>query len=166
MAVPYEAYSRRSPAVFRRVHSPSPSIASLPPIDAIIQPAHTPSHSSSSSLAPYRPGFQPKGVYRSLTDDFVSSRCRRRDTERVERMKLERRLEKLISLHFLKPPSDDPPPSNGHHLRRFSSSFDLDSIRNMDAGSLWRNMVSGGGKDSLRGSLVTARVTASDPQSY
>lgn len=165
MAVPYEAYSRRSPALFRRVHSPSPSIASLPPIDAIIQPAPTPSHTS-SSLAPYRPGFQPRGVYRSLTDDFVSSRCRRRDTERVERMKLERRLEKLISLHFLKPPSDDPPPSNGHHLRRFSSSFDLDSIKNMDAGSLWRNMVSGRGKDSLRGSLVTARVTAGDPQSY
>ncbi|KAF8742723.1 hypothetical protein AX14_002530 [Amanita brunnescens Koide BX004] len=65
-------------------------------------------------------------------------------------MKLERRLEKLISLHFLKPPADQVPASTGHHTRRSSSSFDLESIKNIDPGSLWRNMVTGRGKDGLR----------------
>ncbi|KAF8078070.1 FYVE zinc finger-domain-containing protein [Lyophyllum atratum] len=63
--------------------------------------------------APYRPGFQPKGLYRPLTDDFIAIRRLKRDGEgeggkgpgmkRVERTKLLRRLEKLIHLHF--PPS-------------------------------------------------------------
>ncbi|KAF8628449.1 hypothetical protein AX15_003964 [Amanita polypyramis BW_CC] len=124
----------------------------------------TPNH---RTLAPYRPGFQPRGVYRPLTDDFVSHRCLHHDggrpsmTKRVERTKLERRLEKLISLHFPKSSLEMAPVAqtieekavNGQtmsNIRRFSSSFDLDSIKNMDAGSLWKNMVSGKARDGIR----------------
>lgn len=65
--------------------------------------------------APYRPGFQPRGLYRPLTDDFIALRCSKRDGEgvsgigsgmkKVERAKLLRRLEKLIDIHFPIPTS-------------------------------------------------------------
>jgi len=129
MAVPYEAYSRR------RLHSPSPSVSSLPPIDALFRPP------------PYRSPFQPDGVCRSRSHAFLSLRARNRDDERVERTKLERRLDKLISLHFLNPPP------------RFSSSFDFDSLRSM------RNILTGKGKDIFRGTLLTAVLTSENPQS-
>lgn len=119
MAVPYEAYSRR------RLHSPSPSQSSLPPIDALFRPP-----------PPYRSPFQPEGVCRSRSHTFLSLRTRNRDDERVERTKLERRLDKLISLHFLNPPP------------RYSSSFDFDSLRSM------RNILSGKGKDIIRGNVA------------
>ncbi|KAK2467011.1 hypothetical protein APHAL10511_001269 [Amanita phalloides] len=115
-----------------------------------------PTHSPSPSLAPYRPGFQPKGLYHSRTDTFLSIRCRHRDgegpatTKRVERTKLERRLEKLISLHFYNIPSLDLPAKQDGQTWRLSSSFDLESLRSMDAASLWRNVVSGKAKDILR----------------
>jgi hypothetical protein len=85
-------------------------------------------------------------------------------TKRVERTKLERRLEKLITLHFLQPS----PVRNGTNgtsvnardaaerqarpdIRRFSSTFDFDSIKSMDAGSFFKSMISGKTKDSIRG---------------
>ncbi|KAJ3541152.1 hypothetical protein NMY22_g4000 [Coprinellus aureogranulatus] len=111
--------------------------------------------------APYRPGFQPKGVYRPLTDEFLAIRRLKRDGEgdtgrlkRIEREKLERRFEKLVNLHFPAPGSDaekiqhlkseapDVKPLN----RRASSFFDFESIRSRkfsDAGDLWRGVVSG-----------------------
>jgi hypothetical protein len=47
--------------------------------------------------APYRAGFQPKGVYRSHTDEFLESRARKRESGRVEQRRLERRLDKVCS---------------------------------------------------------------------
>ncbi|KDR81491.1 hypothetical protein GALMADRAFT_239465 [Galerina marginata CBS 339.88] len=130
-------------------------------------PARSP-HNISSSLrkaAPYRPGFQPKGVYRPLTDEFLSARRSIRDGEgeggmkRVERTKLERRLEKLISLHFPNHTSSEMSKEGptqqarvetgmlGRDKRRASSFFDFQSLRNLnisDAGDLWRGVVTGG----------------------
>ncbi|KIL69639.1 hypothetical protein M378DRAFT_68590 [Amanita muscaria Koide BX008] len=88
-------------------------------------------------------------------------------TKRVERTKLERRLEKLITLHFLQPSpvrNGINGTSNGTSLnardaaerqarpdiRRFSSTFDFDSIKSMDAGSIFKSMISGKTKDSIR----------------
>ncbi|KAF8129002.1 hypothetical protein EV363DRAFT_389387 [Boletus edulis] len=51
------------------------------------------------SSAPYRPGFQPRGVYWPRTDEFAQAR-KAKHAIRIERTKLERRLEKLIQLHF------------------------------------------------------------------
>lgn len=68
----------------------------------------------------YRPGFQPKGMYRVRTDEFVAARARRKQGGRpdsiqssndgggessksrseLESQRLERRLEKLLSLHY------------------------------------------------------------------
>ena len=45
--------------------------------------------------APYRAGFQPKGVYSSHTDEFMESRARKRESGRVEQRRLERRLDKV-----------------------------------------------------------------------
>lgn len=106
--------------------------------------------------SPYRPGFQPKGVYRPLTDDFLEIRRSNLDGEgdggmkRMERTKLERRLEKLIALHF-------PPLGDAHekmrprirplsHSSRRASIFDFGSLKNInisDAGDLWKGIVSG-----------------------
>lgn len=137
----------------------------LQPTSSSTMPRHHPT-------APYRPGFQPKGVYRPLTDDFISLRILKHGGEgdakgrkKVERTKLERRLEKLIVLHFSSPSDEDkskdpisarkrPPPGN----RRASSFFDFDSLKNIsinNSSGLWRGVVSGGlndgGKQDIRG---------------
>lgn len=108
--------------------------------------------------APYRPGFQPKGVYRPLTDEFLAARRLKREAEgdagrlkRIEHAKLERRFEKLVNLHFPEPGSEEEKdqqskPEPKTMTRRASSFFDFDSIRTKkfsDAGDLWRGVVTG-----------------------
>ncbi|KAF8969944.1 FYVE zinc finger-domain-containing protein [Flammula alnicola] len=113
--------------------------------------------------APYRPGFQPRGVYRPLTDEFLALRRSIHEGEgeggmaRVERTKLERRLEKLIELHFPHPSSEVSKEAlekevrpgigtSGRENRRASSFFDFQNLRSLnihDAGNLWRGVVSG-----------------------
>ncbi|PPQ77503.1 hypothetical protein CVT25_011300 [Psilocybe cyanescens] len=124
--------------------------------------------------APYRPGFQPKGVYRPLTDEFIAVRRILHEEEgnggmkKVERTKLERRLEKLIALHFphhthregLKESIETetrPSLRPMKEPRRASSFFDFQTLRNLninDAGDLWRGVVTGGlgdpAKDDIR----------------
>ena len=124
-----------------------PPIALPPPVSA-----------SSSKHAPYRPGFQPRGIYRPLTDDFLAIRRSIRDGEgdggikRVERTKLERRLEKLITLHFPYHASEMPGGNSKKDLRpslenRVPSSFlDFRSLRSLsihDASDLFRGIVIG-----------------------
>lgn len=85
------------------------------------------------------------------------------DVGRVERTKLERRLEKLVALHF--PPEGVAAsgtgtgprvkrPAPGGENRRASFFFDLD-FRNMDAGELWKGVLQSqamqGGKGEIRG---------------
>lgn len=118
-----------------------------------------PPSASSSKHAPYRPGFQPRGIYRPLTDDFLAIRRSIRDGEgdggikRVERTKLERRLEKLITLHFPYHASEMPRGNSTEDLRenRIPSSFlDFRSLRSLnihDAGDLFRGIVTGGLSD-------------------
>ncbi|TFK76568.1 hypothetical protein BDN72DRAFT_756093 [Pluteus cervinus] len=126
--------------------------------------------------APYRPGFQPKGVYRPLTDDFLALRRQKQDGDgmkRVERTKLERRLEKLIALHFPMPPTVHEKVSKSHrptggHERRASSffEFDLKNIHIVDAGNLWKNVVhavEGNGKVDIR--AEEQRITPWDDDS-
>ncbi|KAN0059717.1 carboxypeptidase Y-deficient [Thecaphora frezii] len=48
----------------------------------------------------YRPGFQPKGAYRVRTDDFLEARRRRRNEGEMEEQRMERRLAKLVAIHF------------------------------------------------------------------
>ena len=104
---------------------------------------------TSRPSAPYRPGFQPRGVYRLRTDEFTEHRKQIHDLDRIERTKLERRLEKLIDLHF---PRDGVvkaahPPVN----RRASSFFDfnISDLRSRDAG-LWKGVIQGT-KGDIRG---------------
>ena len=124
---------------------------------------HSPAPALLSKHAPYRPGFQPRGIYRPLTDDFLAIRRSIRDGEgddgikRVERTKLERRLEKLIALHFpyhtAEMPRGDskkdlrPSPGVGGRENRISSSFlDFRSLRSLnihDASDILRGIVIG-----------------------
>ncbi|KXN85490.1 Rabenosyn-5 [Leucoagaricus sp. SymC.cos] len=187
-----------SPSLSERALPPPPkqSDVTQKPIASVVAPSFTPlppvSKSSSSSSTkqgvtldhktitsrslPYRPGFQPKGRPRDLTDDFLALRKIKRDgaegsgrMTRVERNKLERRLEKLIDLHFpSNPPSMQkssinttgapkrrPAPSLNatKGIRRSSSIFDLDTYKNInlrDAGDLWKNVLTGNLGDSSK----------------
>ncbi|KAI0362345.1 hypothetical protein OH77DRAFT_44645 [Trametes cingulata] len=148
----------------------SPPQPPVPLPHAASSPALTPSTSVSSSVtgvsrasgrspAPYRPGFQPKGVYRPRTDEFIEARNHSRDVGRIERTRLERRLEKLINLHF-PPPGQQKSESSEHRPmqqnRRASSFWDLDfaTLKEKSAGDLWREVLqtqaSQGSKNDIR----------------
>ncbi|KAF5358235.1 hypothetical protein D9756_001669 [Leucocoprinus leucothites] len=184
--VPVVASSLTSPpAVTKASSSSSIKLDALPPVPSD-------KSTSSRSLAtnrlsiPYRPGFQPKGVYRHLTDDFLALRKSKRDGEdgtgmgRVERNKLERRLEKLVDLHFPVNPPSLAPKSSVHTtgspkrrpgssltstgIRRTSSIFDLDTYKNLnlrDAGDLWKNVLTGnlGDNSKLDKRAMEQRIT-------
>ena len=142
------------PVPMQRAPSETPSYTA-----AVPSPATSPSPSSvrTSTLvrssAPYRPGFQPKGVYRPLTDEFLEMRRSHHDSGRVEQTRLERRLEKLINLHFGED-TDKRAIARPKQAKRMSSIWELD-IRNMAPGDLWRGViqsqVASGSKGDLRG---------------
>ena len=147
------------PMPMRKTPSSSPShtpTASISPV-----PSPSPSSTRTSTPvrppAPYRPGFQPKGVYRPLTDEFLEVRRSRRDIGRVEQTRLERRLEKLINLHFGENP-DKKPTSRPRQAKKKPSIWELD-IRSMGPSDLWRGViqsqVAAGGKGDLRGWFCT-----------
>ncbi|KAG9318201.1 FYVE zinc finger-domain-containing protein [Chiua virens] len=120
---------------------PSTSVSSSLSPSPITSPPSSTSPLPSRSPAPYRPGFQPKGVYRPRTDEFFQARNAKHDTTRIERTKLERRLEKLIHLHFPIQAIDEPKKPSIE--RRKSSLFDLDiaSLKNMDVTDIWKGVV-------------------------
>lgn len=152
--------------------SPPPAAASSSALSPRMRsPVHTTTPTTptaSSSRAIYRPGFQPKGVYRPLTDDFLEIRRQKREVGRVERTRLERRLEKLIELHFpcedgkekgdagAKGKEKQAPPAVA---RRSSSFFDIDfnELRSKSATDIWRGVLesraaaANGGKGDIRG---------------
>ena len=143
-----------SPVPMQRTSSATPSLPPAVPSSFISSlPSSTQTSTPVRSPAPYRPGFQPKGVYRPLTDEFLEMRRSRRDSGRIEQTRLERRLEKLINLHFGEG-TDKRVPARPKQVRRVSSIWELD-IRNMGPGDLWRGViqsqVASGGKSDFRG---------------
>ncbi|KAL7417929.1 FYVE zinc finger-domain-containing protein [Mrakia frigida] len=91
----------------------------------------------------YRAGFQPKGVWRARTGEFVEVRMRREEGRRGEERRLGRRLEKLIELHFSPvkaPVVPPPPPPPKAPPRRSSSAFSLDFESLKNPGDLWRGL--------------------------
>ena len=155
-----EATDGSSPTVllpFPVQRTPSSSPVPTPATSAspVTSPSPTSTRNSTPvrSTAPYRPGFQPKGVYRPLTDEFLEVRQSRRGIGRVEETRLERRLEKLINLHFGED-ADKRATARPKQAKRMSSIWELD-IRSMAPGDLWRgvvqNQVTAGGKADIRG---------------
>ena len=155
-----ETVDDRSPVVLRPVpvqRTPSSSPSQTPAASA--SPVTSPSPSSTRTStpvrppAPYRPGFQPKGVYRPLTDEFLEVRRSRRDVGRVEQTRLERRLEKLINLHFGED-TDKRPSAHPRQAKKMPSIWELD-IRSMGPSDLWRGViqsqVTAGSKADIRG---------------
>ncbi|GJE95157.1 FYVE-domain-containing protein [Phanerochaete sordida] len=135
--------------------SPAPSTSSVTAVSGRATPG-----SRTRTPAPYRPGFQPKGVYRPRTDEFLEARKQNGDKDRVERTRLERRLEKLISLHFPHPDVKEKRKEQtlsrpqAAQNRRASSFFDIDiaSLKGKSAGDLWKGVVQAqaGGKNDIR----------------
>ncbi|KAF7353590.1 FYVE-type domain-containing protein [Mycena venus] len=125
-----------------RQTTPAPTPASAPPSPS----NQTPPRQTAS--APYRPGFQPKGVYRPRTDEFIVHRKAHAVSAgyaSAERTKLERRLEKLIALHFPEEGKSTTgvgrrPGIAPNANRRASSFFDLDL----------KSILGGGGKEDVR----------------
>ncbi|KAI7947747.1 hypothetical protein MJO28_009655 [Puccinia striiformis f. sp. tritici] len=68
----------------------------------IIEPPSRSNTSTPTSLRPFRSGFQAKGVYRDRTDLLISFRNSKQESKRLEESRLQKRLEKLINLHFPK----------------------------------------------------------------
>lgn len=138
------------------IHEPNLNDKPLPSIHQSSRPRR---------LAPYRPGFQPLGVRRYLTDDFLEIRRIKRDGEgpgdlkRVERTKLERRLEKLIILNFPAKEQEEkarPVPRPLANGNRRASIFDFGSLKNMnfnDAGDLWKGIMTSNVMDSAKNDL-------------
>jgi hypothetical protein len=79
--------------------------------------------------------------------------------KRVERTKLERRLEKLINLHFPEQGHEEKVRPGSHPLinvNRRASIFDLGSLKGMnlnDAGGLWKGIVASNVIDSAKNGL-------------
>ena len=54
---------------------------------------------SISRRIPYRPGFQPKGVVRHRTDEFLERRAKHVDMMDLDEQRMERRLGKLMTIY-------------------------------------------------------------------
>ena len=96
----------------------------------------TPVQTPPPGKTPYLPGFQPQGVYRVRTDELVKSRASKGEAKRLESGRINRRLEKLVNLHFPDPASSPTAPT----INRSSSNItlkDLASPRSVSAGDLW-----------------------------
>ena len=146
---PQTASSSRAPSIPSKPQSSAGSSTSSPaPREDALSPRKLPP----PRAAPYPVGFQPKGVYRPLTDEFLSLRRTFQDSPaegmaRVERTKLERRLEKLIALHFPLDSGNEPKTrerKTSFDRRRLSSLFELRKLGSGEAGDLWRGAVMGG----------------------
>lgn len=149
-----------------------PVIVTSPSSESRPTPTPTPTPKQPKQ-APYIPGFQPRGLYRPRTDEFLLARKLARDgpnehaEKRVERTKLERRLEKIITLHFPEPLEKEkvkdpvnrmsttstngspvrPPMLGGDPRKRTSSFFDTLDLRRMSSSFLGSP---GGDTESIR----------------
>ncbi|KAL5529681.1 hypothetical protein ACEPAG_5666 [Sanghuangporus baumii] len=165
------AASRSILATSSRVQSPSPIPYNTPSSASSVTSVPSTPTSTGTHKAVYRPGFQPKGVYRPLTDEFLALRKHARDRGRIELTRLERRFEKLVDLHFSPPKAGEEDAaikgkeksSNGSGImapglvRRASSFFEeLGDLKGKSATELWRSVLesraagANGGKGDIR----------------
>ena len=107
-------------------------------------------------------------MYRHRTDEFAHARKLKHDATRIERTKLERRLEKLIHLHF-PVPDNEQTEQKKLSIERRKSVFDLDlaSLRNMDPSDIWKGVIQSqvlqGNKADTRGVLSFCHSLATHP---
>ncbi|KAG8866155.1 carboxypeptidase Y-deficient [Serendipita sp. 405] len=151
---PMASPSRPSSAIARFEPTPSetsPSTTQVPPSRAIGRTTST------AGNAPYRHGFQPKGVYVQRTDEFLEARRLKRGVAKIEDRRLERRLEKLIDLHFSSSSKPSTPianmPEKPAQPRRQSSFFDFDlsELKGKNASDLWRGVLDSAASTRLGG---------------
>lgn len=95
--------STRSSTPISLLPSPALRADTPPPIPRSETTSPTPSTSTARprpapGKAPYLPGFQPAGVWRSRTDELVGERVKRGESRRLETVRIGRRLAKVPSL--------------------------------------------------------------------
>jgi rabenosyn-5 len=141
--------------------------------NTVLKAATSTSSSTSVPTIPYR--YQPEGFFRLITDNFVALRQAKQEggdgkghgMKRAEKRKLERRLEKLIAIHFPLPSAktehvivpkgnakERPGVAGGRAENRRVSSFvdfDVRSITIQDAGGLWRGIFGSDDTTTIRG---------------
>ncbi|KAJ3867056.1 FYVE zinc finger-domain-containing protein [Lentinula novae-zelandiae] len=144
------------------ITSPTPISTSPSPL-----PPTSKSPSKSPSKAPYRPGFQPTGLTRFRTDEDGPGGPGEgigTNEKRVERTKLERRLEKIIALHFPETVDRNANPSSTDSRKRTSSffeNFDIRDFRRMSGSFI--SGIGGSEVESIRSS--EQRITPWQPDS-
>ncbi|KAG8966030.1 carboxypeptidase Y-deficient [Tulasnella sp. 419] len=146
------------------VFTPTSQITSTAPSRPSSSGASGPSASTStitikSGPAPYRPGFQPKGVYNLRTDEFIALRSQKVEGRQASEKRLLRRLEKLIELHFTpeaaKAPLRSPSPSTPttpSTPRRNSSIFDfsVSDLKSTSASDLFKTVLENKSEKHIR----------------
>lgn len=89
-----------------------------------------------TNRTPYMPGFQPAGVYRARTEEFIDLRMKHGEGRRLEYGRIARRLEKLVQLHFLNSaPTTSVIPPGGPKLASLTQS--VIKSRSISASELW-----------------------------
>ncbi|GAA5965321.1 hypothetical protein JCM8115_002254 [Rhodotorula mucilaginosa] len=127
-------FPANSPAPYLRARSPEKG-----PVAQVLQQAGA--HPRRGKM-PYQAGFQPQGVRRDRSDEFMEQRRKCGEARKLDEGRLARRLEKLVALHF--------PPENLHKKESpaimptspFAGMTRLgETIRSRSAKDLWRSAV-------------------------
>ncbi|PWZ03200.1 hypothetical protein BCV70DRAFT_13171 [Testicularia cyperi] len=119
------------------------ALANAAGMDPQRQPTLRPTNDGRATV--YRSGFQPKGVVRVRTAEYAEMRRKKRSEGEMEEQRMDRRLAKLIAIHFPTPAVGSekvrqPQPRRGSGINSGGGSsfldFDLDELRRDPGGIL------------------------------
>ncbi|SPO22470.1 related to vacuolar segregation protein PEP7 [Ustilago trichophora] len=85
----------------------------------------------------YRSGFQPKGVLRVRTGEFAELRRKGRSDGEMEAQRMDRRLAKLIAIHFA-PINDAEKPMQNLAKKSAFMDLDLDELKRDPSSVIWK----------------------------
>ncbi|SCV66929.1 BQ2448_5575 [Microbotryum intermedium] len=151
---PSSANPARAPSSPLRVQSPSQPPASGAALRQRVivqqQPQQRVGNGAGRGARAYHPKFQPQGVRRDRTEEFMNSRNKRGERTKLDEGRLARRLEKLVALHF--PTSTENEDERGSTptltpLSLATSTFaTLSSLRGKSAKEIWASVAGARGE--------------------
>ncbi|KAM0792406.1 hypothetical protein ACM66B_005085 [Microbotryomycetes sp. NB124-2] len=96
---------------------------------------------------PYHSSFQPQGVRRDRTDEFMLNRKTKAEGKKLEEGRLGRRLEKLVALHFPPPWEAPEPPADRKSTSTLSDIAAFgQSLRGRTTKDLWSSVANSRGE--------------------
>ncbi|ORY58668.1 FYVE zinc finger-domain-containing protein [Leucosporidium creatinivorum] len=96
--------------------------------------------------APYHSSFQPQGVRRDRTEEFMHKRKSRGEGKKLDEGRLGRRLEKLVALHFPLPLEEEEAPTPSRQSTLASISAFGESLRGKSAKEIWSSVAGSKGE--------------------